>query len=479
MKKSILYILAVAAGLYSCEPYKDLHESIQDDLSDQRDNEAIPAFMEISADDQVFFSMKEAQEFIPSYLDENYQANAHTDGRVVEVTYTVEAKNMTPKSFFTDSDYAISDNEFCKEGAGWVIDTVSFENTDVQITLEESDYDYLGFRYPNFSDDDFDEGSYQGYTYDSRIEAMISDVLETQRSADRTKSTAVIFDVYDGGTYADTLVFKADTLKGCAYHFLPTDDIEAKVSTIFNTKYPDQAKNSQSAAVYKVGEIGGEITEYTQFFQNEEAQTWLKIEEEDLSHDYYTLVEEDYDRFGFRYPNFSSSSPQENYLPQFLAYQYPYAQEGENLRVKYDYYSGSTNEHIVEYTLMSGVWTQVAPFAEETVTSNKFKYKHAETTWVISQAIIIELTSDDYKLTGDDRYNNFGYYDNVEGEYPEGTPVDNVIDAKINEILKTNYADINIADQEVSVFYLYYDNGTNTVSRNYIYDAASESWVRQ
>ncbi|KXX69030.1 hypothetical protein [Flammeovirga sp. SJP92] len=479
MKKSILYILAVAAGLYSCDPYKDLHDSVQDDLRDQRDNDAIPASIEISADDQVFFSMKEAQAFIPSYLDENYQANSHTDGRVVEVSYTVEAKNMTPKSFFTDSDYEIAGNEFCKEGEGWLIDTLKFEDADVEIILEQADYDYLGFRYPNFSDDDFDEGSYQGYTYSSRIEAMISDVLVTQRKADRTKSTAVIFDVYDGKSYTDTLVFKADTLKGCAYHFLPADDIEAKVTTIFNTKYPDQVKDTQSAAVYKVGEIGGDITEHTNFFENEEAQVWKMIAEEDLTQDYYILEQADYDSFGFKYPNFSSSTPQENYLPRFLTNKYPYAQEGDNLRIKYDYYSGSTNEHIVEYTFMNSMWKQVAPYAEEISNMDKFKYKHAETTWVLSQAIVIELETEDYKLTGDDKYNNFGYYDNVEGEYPEGTAVENVIDAKINHILKENYEDINVADQEVSVFYQYYDNGTNTVSRNFIYDAASETWVRQ
>ncbi|MBD0402106.1 hypothetical protein [Flammeovirga sp. EKP202] len=476
MKKSLIYILAIVAGLYSCDPYKDLNDSVKQDLSDQRDDESIPDAFEISSEDMVFFSVKEAQDSIPNYLKENYTASKFTDGRIVEVTYTVEMKNMTPKSFFTDSDYAIAGNEFCKEEAGWSIDTLKFEDAEVEITLESADYTYLGFRFPNFSDDDYDEGAYLGYTYSSRIEAMISDVLETQRSADRTKSTAVIFDVYDGDTFTDTLVFKADTLKGCAYHFLPSDDVEAKITTIFNSKYPDQAKDSQSAAVYKVGDIGGEVMEYSEFFQKDETSVWKKIAEEDLTQEYYTLAKEDYDSFGFKYPNFSSSVKQENYLPRFLAGKFPYAQENDNIRIKYDYYSGGTTEQIVEYTFMEGAWKQVAPYAEESTNMDKFKYKHDEASWAHSQTVVIELKDADYELTGDDKYKNFGWGDEP-GEY-NGKEVDNINDAKIIHILTENYSDLAKPDQEVSVSYKFYNGSHSVQTRLFIYDATLETWVR-
>lgn len=479
MKKSLIYILAVVAGLYSCDPYKDLNKSMQDDLVLQRDNDAIPTSIIIGSDEHVFFSVLEAQDSIPKHLKNTYQANVLTDGKLIEVEYTVEAKNMTPKTFMTDADYAIAGNEFCKEEDGWLINSdISFDESDSQISLEQEDFTFIGFQYPNFSSSDYDEDAYKGYTYSSKLEAMISDILANHRKLDRSKSIAVTFDVYKEGL--DTLVFSAGTLKGCAYHFLPSDNIDEKISLIFNSKYPDQLMKSQSAAVYKVGEIGGEITEFENFFQKGETSSWATISEEDLVHQYYTLTEEDYNSMGFSYPNFSSSSAPENYLPQFLSISLPYTQENTTLRVKYNYYgSGQTLEHIQEYLFTEGAWNLVAPYVMETESMSKFKYNHSETAWKLSEAALIELNTEDYAVTGDDKYNNFGYYDDVEGEYPEGTPVDNILDAKINDILKTNYPDLNVADQEVTVSYQYYDNGTNTVSRNYIYNASTSNWDRQ
>ncbi|GJM62110.1 hypothetical protein PEDI_26620 [Persicobacter diffluens] len=461
----------------ACEPYSDIHKATEEDLKLKRDDEAIPAYLVISEEEKLYTSKEEAHTTIPGYLMDKYNANQFSDQKVMEVEYTLLTQRLSPKLYLNDGDYTLTGNEYCKEEEGWL---VSEEAATAEITLEAADYSFVGYRYPNFSASDYEEGEYQGYTYDSRLVAMVSDILENHRSYDRSKVVEVIFAVYDKGEVeADTMAFEAGKIQGCAYHFLPADDVEAKVGQILNHHNQDERESSQIAVSYKVGEIGDVSTEEA-FFQKGEAGAWAVIEEGDLTQEYYTLTGEDYEAFGFNYPNFSSSVPQENYLPRFLNAKYPYAQSGDNLRISYDYYGGGeTKDYLVEYEFDGEVWMQLAPYAENLSSVDKFKYLHSETAWVVSLAQVIKLEKADYELTGDDKYGNFGYYDNKEGEYPEGVAVDNIIDAKINHILNMHYEDLKKDGQEVIVFYMYYDNGTNEVSRSYIYEAATEAFIKQ
>ncbi|WP_281614248.1 hypothetical protein [Flammeovirga sp. SubArs3] len=473
MKKSLIYIAALAAGLFSCDPYKELHNETQEDLKLQRENDAIPSSLVISEDDRVFATINEAHTDIPVQLSETYNANSYTDQRVIEVEYTLLTQSLAPKIYLQNEHYQITGNEYCLESEGWLPTEADAEE---EITLTSDDYTFAGNRYPNFSESDYDEGDYKGYTYDSRLDAMISDILENHRSFDRTKTVDVIFEVYKAGT--DTITYAADTLTGCTYQFLPTDNVESKITEILNTLNEDQAVASQIEVAYKVGEIG-DISNEVNFFQKSEEAKWAVIATDALVHEYDTLQDADYTSFGLEYNSFSGATAYQNYLPQFLTLKFPYAQEGDNIRVSYDaYVSGSTDDYLAEYTFTAGMWNEVAPFEENTVTIDKFKYLHAETAWKVSLAEVITLTTADYAVTGDDKYGNFGYYDNVEGEYPEGTPVENIIDAKINHILTENYPDLMKDGQEVIVNYMYYDNGTNEVSRNYIYSGATETFER-
>ena len=59
-----------------------------------------------------------------------------------------------------------------------------------------------------------------------------------------------------------------------------------------------------------------------------------------------------------RFDNFSSSVSPNNYLPAFLAINFPYGQEEEELIVTYAYYSSSSGAQVRGnlYTFTDGAW---------------------------------------------------------------------------------------------------------------------------
>ena len=103
------------------------------------------------------------------------------------------------------------------------------------------------------------------------------------------------------------------------------------------------------------------------------------------------------------------------------------------------------------------------------------KFKYTDGVWKVSKATVIILSDADYTLVDSGNYNNFAYYDNEPGEYPEGNAVDNVMIEKINIILNTNYSDLVVEDAEVIVHFNYYDNGNSIENVSMIYQGGV--WV--
>lgn len=119
----------------------------------------------------------------------------------------------------------------------------------------------------------------------------------------------------------------------------------------------------------------------------------------------------EYDLMGApgKYNNFSSSDAPQNYLPVFLASEYPYAQEGDMVTVSYKYYSGSTVVMLEDYKFESGVWNAVSTIVEET---NQFVY--GETGWVFDPTVKYAMLSADYKMITDAvlaEHPEYGYTD--------------------------------------------------------------------
>jgi hypothetical protein len=116
----------------------------------------------------------------------------------------------------------------------------------------------------------------------------------------------------------------------------------------------------------------------------------------------YTLTTADYDSMGTdsgqpgKYNNFSSSTPAEDYLPNFLLGKFPSAKIDDELAVTYKFYDGKVS-NITEFWIFDGsVWAESDKQAPEVPEGVEF----------------YELTTSDYDSMGTDngepgRYNNF------------------------------------------------------------------------
>lgn len=90
---------------------------------------------------------------------------------------------------------------------------------------------------------------------------------------------------------------------------------------------------------------------------------------------------------GQTYGNFTNPK-QDNYLPQFLAKSYPYAQMGDVAYVGYRCYANSlTSWKVDEYTF-NGTWTKTIYFAEKTD-----QFRKAEGAWQIDRTLELDFTS--------------------------------------------------------------------------------------
>ncbi len=95
----------------------------------------------------------------------------------------------------------------------------------------------------------------------------------------------------------------------------------------------------------------------------------------------------DYTEMGQGYGNFTNPT-QDNYLPQFLAKSYPYAQVGDVAYVGYRCYANSlTSWRVDEYTF-DGTWTKSIYFAEKTD-----QFRKAEGAWQIDRTLELDFTS--------------------------------------------------------------------------------------
>ncbi|PXX95708.1 hypothetical protein DF185_21690 [Marinifilum breve] len=208
---------------------------------------------------------------------------------------------------------------------------------------------------------------------------------------------------------------------------------------------------------------------------------WTKTDKTNAGFDVenaYELASEDYDSMGDgpgKYDNFSSYDDPEDYLPDFLVAKYPEAVADDIVTVKYKYYGN--NEDKVVYLFDGTDWSlkgsvyydwNAGDYAVTDISvesDDKFVFK-AKTGWEIIVITTYEFADADYELTGDEKYKNFGYYDDKAGTYQD-VEVENVLQAKINHVLSTRFPDA----EEGALFevtYKFYSSGaTNSVKKRY------------
>ena len=186
----------------------------------------------------------------------------------------------------------------------------------------------------------------------------------------------------------------------------------------------------------------------------------------------YVLVADDYNSMGTasgqpgKYDNFDSSMPPDTYITKFLGIKYPYAKDGDEMKVIYKYYSGGVQTRGNLYTVVNGVWTAYLSTQETTL-----QFANDGTTWVPDNTIKYELVNADYEyisaqLATDsdyaDLYVSLGKYHDFDYHWTEAQIVHalGILADYLNPTAEEG--------QKYSFTYLLYDNGTNNVSKNII-----------
>ena len=147
----------------------------------------------------------------------------------------------------------------------------------------------------------------------------------------------------------------------------------------------------QNLVVKAIG-ISGDAVNYGTYYMYSDS-AW------ELAENVYYLSSADFDSMGEgsgepgRFDNFSSSISPNSYLPAFLAINFPYGQEEEELIVTYAYYSSSSGAQVRGnlYTFTDGAWT-----AHQSTISTSLQFGHDGTQWVPDNTIRYTLVDSDY-----------------------------------------------------------------------------------
>jgi len=345
---------------------------------------------------------------------------------------------------------------------------ISLDSTYATLEIAEVELQkYMTVTYPNANE--FTEGKVTEIEYNLGlvVEAVDKDKIVSTYKVTHDDYTLV------GNTH-DSFSSKYDDVAGEYPAGTAVENImDAKINHILKESKFASARDEYRVMVeyrYYNNDEQKATTEKTVYAYSKDASTWSRVLIEGHIVG-YELLDADYKSMGEpgAHNNFSSSVPQENYLPQFLKINYPYAQVDDAINIVYYYFMGKVDGvyqseyRSVTYVYNGEVWTQVAPL--NTTIRNKSKFKYTEGVWKLSKATVIVLTDADYELVHSGKYNNFAYYDNKAGEYPRdsGNEYDNIMMEKIRVILETNYADLSYEDSEVIIHFNYYNGSGNSV----------------
>ncbi|MBQ6940742.1 MAG: hypothetical protein IJN51_05520 [Alistipes sp.] len=95
----------------------------------------------------------------------------------------------------------------------------------------------------------------------------------------------------------------------------------------------------------------------------------------------------DYTSMGQGYGNFTNPT-QDNYLPQFLAQKYPYAQVDDKIYVGFRCYAGGATSWKVDEYVFNGEWTKTIYFADKTD-----QFRKVEGIWEIDRTLELDFTN--------------------------------------------------------------------------------------
>lgn len=139
-----------------------------------------------------------------------------------------------------------------------------------------------------------------------------------------------------------------------------------------------------------------ESKEFTKYFEYN-GSSWSAMD------NVYVLSADDYNSMGApgRYDNFSSSAEPEDYLPAFLTFKYPYAQEGDEYIMVYKYYSDGVRTIADNYIFSEGEWVSELAAEEIVVTVKTDQVKRNSSGWAFDPSVELTMNSDDYQVIVD------------------------------------------------------------------------------
>ncbi len=306
-----------------------------------------------------------------------------------------------------------------------------------EIDLEMSDDDYA------LTGDENVE-NFKSFGSDDEAKELIPNVLDSKYPALGKGSLAkVTYNLYNPFRLGDTLdthtVTDAEyTELGFTYKSFSSDK---HIDGFLKWKYPEATYNKMVVDLtynWYNGSSTGEVTKGMVYFDG----TWYNP---------YILVQDDYDnleRVGKMY--FSSEDEAEFKIGKYLALVLPYAVEGQEQAVEYNYDRDDMEPTALKYTFDGTSWA-----AKQSVAPNTISFGHDGTVWVPDNTIKYELTNADYELVGSGQYNNFDVRPGKDDETEEARI------AKLNTILKNNFPNTEEGQKYLCVYNVY--SGANEV----------------
>lgn len=201
-----------------------------------------------------------------------------------------------------------------------------------------------------------------------------------------------------------------DTLHGNVAineYFSAVDKPSSFLPTLLGIKYPNVDTNTIVAISYKYYDNPGVITERADCYYKKSLTSWAIVPNS------YVLLNADYDYMGNpgpgEYDNFSSTYTPEKYLPQFMAYKFPFAQNKDEKIIIYKYYISSLKTEI-----RAKLFTYYDKW-QENITVKTDQFFHVGSGWIFDPTVRFKMVSTDYQLIVDsdiykDSYGTTGFY---------------------------------------------------------------------
>lgn len=411
----------------------------------------------------VFTAMSPAGLNLPSILDNNI--DAPTNGDIILAKYKYAEEPSDPSVIYTmiNEDYML------------VVDGVANSSDPAVNSLVSS-----------YGDSEFYTGSSAYYAnFDTRLSKRVGQADIDALATEEEKIALIDARVQEGIVWF---------LKGKFPNAVPEINGQTVFYAITYKTY--NGANSEPTVIYKCTASGSDpvfelvegpgedvvyqastITENRGDFYSYTGSKWEKVS------GVYFIGSGDFDSMGEasgqpgRYNNFGSTTPPGDYLPTFLNIKYPYALEGEQMIVIYDYYSSSSGAQIRGdlYTKAAGVWSGF-----QSTISTTLQFGHDGNTWQPDNTIKYTLVSADYAYMASALEGN-SFFANVSltslanyNDYDYNWSLDQII-YSLDVLL--NHLDPSAADgQKYLITYLLYDNGTNDVTKHVIKQAGEWVW---